>query len=504
MSNCREILNVNSPIAHHLRSAGLSSYDNMNMFYAVRSHFHWTICSSGTCAFWTAYRRIKPYNRDIPDSVVFESTTFDEISGERIGMRAVNDYTFWEGGETSDGGQDGAYTTHGKHRTRHIDDKLAAVCRVTAKTPYSPPPPSPLPPPSPQPPSPPASPPPPPGGRTYATFTFANSISDITDDMRSAFIFALADFVGAEPQEVSIEFESSGSTVWTVVIFQRHGSNGDTVKILSEATPTELYNTFAATGLAVLTVTSILAPPSPPPLPSAPPTFVASGGSSGGGGGGTSVSQSAAKLSVSDTLNWPLVGGAAGGGILVLTIVVLLLFRWRNRRLREAKSSELIESSLASNDAFAFPLHVLRANDFLNMGQLVVFEDARSQAKHEVIDLVSDATRIFGQHDNKLGGKHLVFLSHQWLAFGAPGALLRTFLHASRVTVLCLIFSSVVMASTRMIDPSNVQYKVMTQALRLVARLNDWDLNDVRVWVCAACLVVHVAAPAHSTSCAQH
>lgn len=47
-------------------------------------------------------------------------------------------------------------------------------------------------------------------------------------------------------------------------------------------------------------------------------------------------------------------------------------------------------------------------------------------------------------------------------------------------------------------DPAKVQYKVMVAALQLVARVNDWDLDDVRVWVSAAELLHRVprcAAP---------
>lgn len=32
-------------------------------------------------------------------------------------------------------------------------------------------------------------------------------------------------------------------------------------------------------------------------------------------------------------------------------------------------------------------------------------------------------------------------------------------------------------------DPTKVQYQVMTEALRHVALVNDWDMDDVRVWV---------------------
>lgn len=266
---------------------------------------------------------------------------------------------------------------------------LLTMCRVRALPPLSPP-------------SPPSS-PPPPGFRIFATFTFSNEISLVTDEMRANFVSALAKFVGAELQDVVIESESGGSTIFEVTIFKPHGSLGDPVKLLSAATPAELDATFGATGLVVLSVSSIVAPPSPSPPP-LPPAV-----------------EPAAVVTSDTALNWPLIGGLGGGGAGAIAAVLALLVFMRRRRWRAEAENRLVETSLAANDAFAFPLHVIRANDFLEMGQLVVFEDARSLSKHEVIDLVSDAKNIFNE---KLGSKpkHLVFLSHQWLAFGAPGA----------------------------------------------------------------------------------
>lgn len=150
--------------------------------------------------------------------------------------------------------------------------------------------------------------------------------------------------------------------------------------------------------------------------------------SDGSGNGGSSQPTQPVPLLPGQIVNVPLVAGASGGGIIGVVMVIFLIFVWRRHRLRVSNQAKRIESSLASNEAFAFPLHVLRANDFLQMDQLVVFEDARNQSMHEVIDLVSDARMLFGK---KMGAKalHLVFLSHQWLALGSPGALLRACIH---------------------------------------------------------------------------
>lgn len=261
---------------------------------------------------------------------------------------------------------------------------------------------------------PPPSPPPSPGVVVSVTFTVDMPVDEF-HNQSSSFVSALAGLVRVPSFNIAIVDVSPGSTVVSTTILQRDGGSNVEQTLLGYS----LAELTVGLGMSVLDV--IIVRDAPPSASSS------TGGKSSSSGDNGSMSTSP---SVAATASPTLVAGASGGGVASLTAMLFLIFRWRRRRLRAANSAKLIESALASNDAFAFPLHVLRANDFLQMGQLVVFEDARTQGKHEVVDLVSDARNLFGQQ----GKVHLVFLSHQWLAFGAPGASPSSHSHSADIS----------------------------------------------------------------------
>ncbi|KAJ1632992.1 hypothetical protein T492DRAFT_837994 [Pavlovales sp. CCMP2436] len=144
-----------------------------------------------------------------------------------------------------------------------------------------------------------------------------------------------------------------------------------------------------------------------------------------------------------------LLAGITLGVAAGVNLIVALCFRQR-RRLRVLRDNKAVENALSFGKAFSFPLMVIRASDFLQMGELVIFEEMRKRGKLEVLDLVQEAKEYFSP--GAAQPRRLIFLSHQWLAFDSP-------------------------------DPDGVQYRVMAAAVTAVAMSNSWDLSDVYVWV---------------------
>lgn len=237
---------------------------------------------------------------------------------------------------------------------------------------------------------------------------FALALANVANFSSGTFVSNLAKFLDVYEYDITVTDVSAGSVIVSAAILQREAWGDDVKQLLSG----DLTALSTALGVQV----EAIAFPSPPDEESQ-----SSGSSSDGDSSSSSSSGSIAPLAPvasSATFNFSLLAGAVIGGVGALSLICTLLVRWRQHRMRAAHDAKLIELSLASNDAFAFPLHVLRATDFLEMGQLVIFEDARKHSMHEVVDLVSEASELFGQ-----GGQHLIFLSHQWLSFGAPGTL---------------------------------------------------------------------------------
>jgi len=145
-----------------------------------------------------------------------------------------------------------------------------------------------------------------------------------------------------------------------------------------------------------------------------------------------------------------------GAGILAL---VLSFFYKRYKSFQAIKKAheQLMESTL--NEAtrclqqLDYPLHLIRADEFVNDKQLTQHEVMRNSHRLTVLDNIKDVDAFV------LAGKHVVFFSHQWTAFNHP-------------------------------DPGNLQYNFMVSALRELAKEKGWneDLKDIFVWVDYSCI----------------
>lgn len=219
-----------------------------------------------------------------------------------------------------------------------------------------------------------------------------------------------------EPRRIRVETVRAGSTVVELRIFQEYTATLD-VRVALARSPASLS---VLLGVQLLAKPRVIAnvpypPPSTPPLP--PPLTDESGSSEpdeqestvrGTGDGGTSVVPGEQML---------FSGGAIGGFVVIgvacvlaLAGIVQALVRRRAREnKRRNKARLVVEQALASTESFQFPIHTMRARDFLAMDHLVIFESVRALRKHETIDLVTEARAYFAPDMSS----RLIFFSHQ-------------------------------------------------------------------------------------------
>ena len=89
---------------------------------------------------------------------------------------------------------------------------------------------------------------------------------------------------------------------------------------------------------------------------------------------------------------------------------------------------------------------LVRAADLLGWSKLQKCEDLRDAGKLKVLDLPEDLKRFRAE------GKHVVFFSHQWLAFSEP-------------------------------DPMRVHFHAICEAVRnTAAHLDDCDIENLYCW----------------------
>ena len=109
-----------------------------------------------------------------------------------------------------------------------------------------------------------------------------------------------------------------------------------------------------------------------------------------------------------------------------------------------------VDEALASARALEFPAHFVPLGTFLTMGEMVMHEKLRSQGCLVIHDTMEELVN-FSIHN------HIIFISHQWTAFSHP-------------------------------DPTLMQYRVATSALRHIVEKIDVDVNRVWVWLDYCCI----------------
>jgi hypothetical protein len=319
-------------------------------------------------------------------------------------------------------------------------------------------------------PSPPPSPPPPPGVFIKVTFTIGVGVNSTQFDSTESianFEAALANLLRIKAHDVRVTGISAGPIVISTTILQRNAPGTDLTEQLRGFSLAKLSQELEVTVEFV-------------GLPAAAQSD-GTGRTSGGSSPRRPVTLSSSPVQAPAILE-----GAVGGGISICSLG-LLAFCLHRRWLRRAAQARFIESSLVANESFSYPLTVLRAADFLAMGKLVVFEEARRGFKHEVVDQVDEAHELF-----RRGGQHLIFVSHQWLTIGAgmPGAhpcpLPSSSSHApcrDARTRTDPSFCNLYHHRCARTDPEEIHYHVMADAVKHVVRENKWRLCDVRIWV---------------------
>lgn len=151
-----------------------------------------------------------------------------------------------------------------------------------------------------------------------------------------------------------------------------------------------------------------------------------------------------------------ILASIVGGGILII-IAYISYKRYRSYKAIKKAHEQLMEATL--NEAtkalrtLDYPLHLVRADEFINEGKLVQHEVLRNTHKLTVVDSLGDVDAFIA------AGKQVVFFSHQWTAFDSP-------------------------------DPSSGQYHTMCSSVKELAKRNGWDesLKDVFVWVDYSCI----------------
>lgn len=202
--------------------------------------------------------------------------------------------------------------------------------------------------------------------------------------------------------------------------------------------------------------------PPPSPSPPSPPPRLTSTSASSSSPASSSPSASSVVAGGLSAESRQVLGSVLGCGLALLCALGVLGSLWRRRRARAVE--EMLDKALLANSVFGFPLHCVAFSRFAEMGRLRPFEEVRDAQQHKVLDLVEDAHAFF-QADT---GRHLIFVSHQWLGLQAP-------------------------------DERNVQFPVMLAALEHVLRANEWLGEDVFIW-CDFCSIPQRHSPSQQAA----
>jgi len=147
-----------------------------------------------------------------------------------------------------------------------------------------------------------------------------------------------------------------------------------------------------------------------------------------------------------------MVVAVAGSVLIIFLVSCPLCVQWfRKRRawlikraIAKVRNMHKIAQSFESIHTLDFPMVLLRAEAYLEMQGLTSFEMARERDILVHLDTIADVSNFVSQ-------QKVVFFSHQWLGF-------------------------------RTLDPDNIHYNGMTQALRNITD-RGWRLSNVYVWV---------------------
>jgi hypothetical protein len=338
-------------------------------------------------------------------------------------------------------------------------------------------PPPPLPPPSPPPPSPPPSPPPlppppsPPGFEisiTFAVLTDAVAFNDMQLRSRLSKYFSLTlgsvqvvTAAGGSP--IATAADADSSTLVEVRVWQTDG--GASVRRTLNTSPAGALQAVFGAPAQVTEISSSI-PYSPPPSTGGPSSGSSSGSSSG------LRSESATP----DTDQVPVGAVASVAAFAAALLCAFVGYRVRVRRAAyTAKQEALVSAAIKACENFAFPLHLIRASDFMQWQSLLIctrprherasavpaaerslihacapcrctpfplclprlfrppaprstrapvqnqsVETVRAKNMHYIVDLVTEADDTFCLVN---GRKRFIFLSHQvqhWRARGTP------------------------------------------------------------------------------------
>ena len=151
-----------------------------------------------------------------------------------------------------------------------------------------------------------------------------------------------------------------------------------------------------------------------------------------------------------------ILASIVGGGILIL-VGYITYKRYKSYQAIKKAHEQQMEATL--NEAtkalrtLDYPLHLVRADEFIKEGKLMRHEILRNTHKLTVVDSLTDVDAFIA------AGKQVVFFSHQWTAFKSP-------------------------------DPSDGQYHTMCSSVKELAKRNGWDksFKDVFVWVDYSCI----------------
>jgi hypothetical protein len=145
------------------------------------------------------------------------------------------------------------------------------------------------------------------------------------------------------------------------------------------------------------------------------------------------------------------------GAILLMGLVYFVYKRYITymsiKKAHEQLMEATLNESVRSLHQLDYPLHLVRADEFVREQKLMRHEVLRNTHRLTVLDSLGDVDAFIS------AAKHIVFFSHQWTSFTLP-------------------------------DPSNNQYKVMVTSLKKLARDQGWDesLKDVFAWIDYSCI----------------
>ena len=113
-----------------------------------------------------------------------------------------------------------------------------------------------------------------------------------------------------------------------------------------------------------------------------------------------------------------ILASIVGGGILIL-IGYISYKRYKSyqaiKKAHEQQMEATLNEATKALQTLDYPLHLVRADEFIKEGKLMRHEVLRNTHKLTVVDSLSDVDAFIA------AGKQVVFFSHQWTAFKSPG-----------------------------------------------------------------------------------